>query len=324
MNKNSNGVFIISLDFEKYWGVRDKRKIEGYGKNLKLVDTICKELLSVFTNYNIHTTWSTVGFLAFENKKELLDNIPSFLPSYKDTNLSPYNYINNSNLEQKFHFSSKIISEIVRTPNQELSTHTFSHYYCLEEGQDYKSFDEDLKYAVKTFKEKFNVKVKTIILPRNQINSNYFPALLESEIEAYRGNERNWIYNTNMPTILKRAFRLIDSYVSITGSNVYDLENILKDNTILNIPSSRLLRPVSKKNTLLKKLRLKRIKNQMLSAAKKNKVFHLWWHPHNFGNDLEANLSFLKEILDYFKILEEKYGMASLNMKEVVDLKNEI
>ena len=37
-----------------------------------------------------------------------------------------------------------------------------------------------------------------------------------------------------------------------------------------------------------KKLKMKRIKAQMTYAAKNDKLFHLWWHPHNFGNDIES------------------------------------
>jgi hypothetical protein len=28
------GAFVISLDFELFWGVRDKRTISGYGPNI--------------------------------------------------------------------------------------------------------------------------------------------------------------------------------------------------------------------------------------------------------------------------------------------------
>ena len=55
----------------------------------------------------------------------------------------------------------------------------------------------------------------------------------------------------------------------------------------------------------------------MTHAAKNDQLFHLWWHPHNFGNDIEANMLFLKEILKHFVLLKEKYNMSSLNMEEI-------
>ena len=52
-------------------------------------------------------------------------------------------------------------------------------------------------------------------------------------------------------------------------------------------------------------------------AAKKGLVYHLWWHPHNFGDHTEDNLAFLKMILDRYPMLKKAYGMESLNMFEV-------
>ena len=55
----------------------------------------------------------------------------------------------------------------------------------------------------------------------------------------------------------------------------------------------------------------------MLNAAKSNQSFHLWWHPHNFGVNQSENISQLRELLDYYKILNKKYGMISRNIKEI-------
>ena len=60
------GVFVVSLDFELYWGVRDKLNIEQYGDNLLGVRKAIPEILRVFENSNIHATWATVGFLFFK------------------------------------------------------------------------------------------------------------------------------------------------------------------------------------------------------------------------------------------------------------------
>ena len=61
----------------------------------------------------------------------------------------------------------------------------------------------------------------------------------------------------------------------------------------------------------------------MLAAAIENKVFHLWWHPHNFGSYTAENYAFLKSILQYYSILKKEYGMVSLNMAELANTINE-
>jgi hypothetical protein len=71
--------------------------------------------------------------------------------------------------------------------------------------------------------------------------------------------------------------------------------------------ASRLLLPYSA-NKFLNDLKLKRIKSEMTSAAKNNEIYHLWWHPHNFGNNPDENLSVLKKILQHYKFCNAKYG----------------
>ena len=76
---------------------------------------------------------------------------------------------------------------------------------------------------------------------------------------------------------------------------------------MLNVCASRMLRPYSPKLSFLEGLRLKRIKKEMTYAAKKGEMYHLWWHPHNFGANMEENLRFLESILQTYKSCNEKY-----------------
>jgi hypothetical protein len=49
-------------------------------------------------------------------------------------------------------------------------------------------------------------------------------------------------------------------------------------------------------------------------------MFHLWWHPHNFGVNLRQNLAMLTTVLDHFASLSKRHGMESLSMGEVASL----
>ena len=112
---------------------------------------------------------------------------------------------------------------------------------------------------------------------------------------------------------MKRAFRLLDSYLNISGHNTTKLSDI-KSTKPYNIPSSRFLRPYSPFLKSLEGLRLKRIKKSMEYAAQEGEVFHLWWHPHNFGMHQDANLNFLEELLKHYCSLNSQYGFESLTM----------
>ena len=91
--------------------------------------------------------------------------------------------------------------------------------------------------------------------------------------------------------MLRRAIRFVDAYFNISGHNTYDLHDCTKTKPF-NFPSSRFLRPFSNKLVIFDKLRLKRIKESMTDAAVNNRIFHLWWHPHNFAVNTEQNIIF--------------------------------
>ena len=62
---------------------------------------------------------------------------------------------------------------------------------------------------------------------------------------------------------------------------------------------------------------MRRILDDLTYAATQGLVYHLWWHPHNFGENIQENFAFLKAILDRHRMLKQMYGMESLNMGDI-------
>ena len=119
---------------------------------------------------------------------------------------------------------------------------------------------------------------------------------------------------------LHRIFRLLDAYINISGHNTYKPEMLLdSENNIVNIRSSRFLRSYSKKLKFLESLKLNRIKNGMYHAAKYNEIYHLWWHPHNFGTNTEENFIALEEIFKTFDELNRSYDFESITMSDLAE-----
>ena len=58
----------------------------------------------------------------------------------------------------------------------------------------------------------------------------------------------------------------------------------------------------------------------MKHAAKNGLLYHLWWHPHNFGANTEENFKTLEEILKYYEFLNKKYGFESKTMKDTGEM----
>jgi peptidoglycan/xylan/chitin deacetylase (PgdA/CDA1 family) len=316
------GIFTVSLDLELYWGVRDSRSFDEYEANMRGERDAIHGTLDLFETYNVHATWATLGFLFFKDITELRRHLPRVLPDYEREKFSSYRYIDERSWgdDDIYHFAPDIIEMIRRCPGQEIGTHTFSHYYCLEEGQTLEAFRADMTAAVETAKAK-GIAINSLVFPRNQGNPAYLPVLEELDIACYRGNENASFYkptNKQEQNAMMRALRLLDSYINLSGYNTYSLEECGQRRPF-NISASRFLRPYSRSLASLESLRLHRIKRAMRDAAANQRMFHLWWHPHNFGADVKRNLAFLEKILAYYDQLKQRYGMKSYNMGEIAD-----
>jgi peptidoglycan/xylan/chitin deacetylase (PgdA/CDA1 family) len=316
------GIFTISLDLEIHWGVSDHHTVESYNENLKKVPFIVQKLLKLFEEKGINATWATVGMLFCRNKEELLSFVkPEHRPQYVDKKFSNYivaEQAGQNEEEDPYHYAGSLIRKIINTPGQEIGTHTFSHYYCLEPGQTTEQFSYDVA-AAKEVAKREQVDIQSIVFPANQFHPDYLQICREKGIKCYRGNYPSWIYQFQAKSregLFKRMARLIDTYLPLKGSRYVDT---LMENGILNIPASCFLRPYSPKLSFLEWLRIGRIKREMKAAAKKKMIYHLWWHPHNFGKHTEKNFKTLEIIIDYYARLNKKYGMQSRNMIEIYE-----
>lgn len=322
-----NGHFVLSLDFEKHWGVFDKRSVENYKTNLENVDSVITKLLELADSYDVKLTFATVGFLFAKNKEELIKFSPQNKPTYTNAKRSPYQLINtigNSELDDPFHYAFPSIEKIKANGNHEISTHTFCHYYCHEKGQTVQQFEDDLKSSIAIAKSK-NINLESIVFPRNMIRSDketdklYLEACYKHNIKSYRGKEKAFFQNIHTSKFYKnwylfKILRLIDSYINISSHNTYKVKSLYKNDSPLNLPSSRFLRPYSKTLSFLEPLKLRRINKAMAYAAKHDELFHLWFHPHNFGINTMENLSNLENIFKEYKALNLKYNIKSETM----------
>ena len=122
---NKEGNLIISLDFEKFWGVAESKKIEDYYRNLISVDKVIVRLLDKFEEYNIKATFAIVGFMLFNDIKDIIKfNLDNNIKSKLDYALLE-SYSNCL-------FVDKDLIERILFNGHELASHTFSHNYILD------------------------------------------------------------------------------------------------------------------------------------------------------------------------------------------------
>jgi hypothetical protein len=279
-------------------------------------------LLDLFSEYEIHATWATVGFLFCDRTRTLLKFAPNqHRPAYENQTLSPYHDLppeEATDTPDSMFFAPSLIRLIANTAHQEVATHSFSHYYCLEKGQDIEAFRQDL-VAARVAAKALGLELRSMVFPKNQCNDAFLKVCAEIGILAYRGNPPSWLYRAaadDEQGYVKRLCRLIDTYLPLGSSNCYPQPELC-GSVPINIPASRFLRPYSRMFRMFEPLRLQRIRNDLTEAAQNNKFYHLWWHPHNFGMNTAANLMVLRKVLEHYRSLSEVYGMESLNMGEM-------
>jgi peptidoglycan/xylan/chitin deacetylase (PgdA/CDA1 family) len=335
VSKRKRGAFIISLDFELHWGFFDRRPLDAPAKRqLSAAREAAGDLLDLFEERKVHATWAAVGLLLPENREARRELRPALLPRYERRELDPYAVeVGENEEEDPWHYAASIARRIAAVPGQEPATHTYGHYYCLEEGQDEASFEADLRSAVEAG-GRLGARPVSIIFPRNQHKPAYDDILRRWGIRAYRGNPAAWCYaeaderKANMP--FRRALRLLDAYLPLVRDLDYRWEEAhcgAADTAAgaeteaagtgpCNFRASRFLRPYSQKFRLFEPLRLKRICGELEAAARDGKIYHLWWHPHNFAAHRAENMAFLCRVLDRFEKLRRRFGMESLSMGE--------
>lgn len=319
MNK---GTLIISLDFEMMWGCHDWATADTYGiSNVKQVRNVISELLLLFQKYDVHATFATVGLIFCKNKQEALQNKPLKLPSYENNNLCAYKLGHIDGIsDNELYFAPDVVEQLKMYPNIEIGTHTFSHYFCREKGQSIDEFRADL-FQMNIIAQRNDIKVESIVFPKNMVNEEYLKICREYGIKAYRGNPLKFFNCTNskFEQIRSKFWRILDTYFNIGGHNAFLSDSINWKETPVNVPACRFLRPYNPILKSLEGLKLHRIKTEIEYAAKNGLVYHLWWHPHNFGNYINDNIQFLEEVLKYYSDCRRKYGMQSCTMKEFVD-----
>ncbi len=308
--------FVISLDFELFWGGAGLRTMADLGERGDGVRQALPRLLELFRSREIGATWATVGMLMCADHREWNATRPRLLPGYQDQRLSTYRLGEVAKAYPQLFFAPDLVRRIADTPGQEVATHTYSHFYCGEPGATPGQLAADLDCAI-ALGRRLQLNFRSIVFPRNQIAPACLDVLAPRGITAYRGNPDHWLYRRGHAAVgglAGRAVRLADSWLPISraaaGSTTVQAG-------LVNVPASALFRPWSRRGAALQALKIARITRAMRAAARSGQDFHLWWHPHDYGVDTDRNLAALRAVLDQYRLLRDQYGMQSQTMAQV-------
>lgn len=313
--------FVISLDFEQAWGMEAKK---AYGPALPTIlgarDAIPR-ILALAERYGIGCTWATVGLLFFDDRDELLAALPETRPDYADPTLSAYArmaMVGRGERSDPLHFGRSLIRQIRDCPGQEVAGHTFSHYYALEDYGNATAFAADLA-AARRAAATLGVELDTIVFPRNQVRESYLPLCEAMGYRAYRGTQRSGLHRSRprrAERLWSRVLRAADNYGPLSTAREPNWPRQV--GAMVDIAASRFLRPATS-FSLLNRAQLRRIEGEMTCAARQEGVYHLWWHPQNFGCDTALNLQMLGAIFEHYRRLADAHGMASISMRALAE-----
>ena len=127
----SQPTLIVSLDFELFWGMQDGWELSEYEDHVLGGRKAIPQMLELFQKHGIHATWATVGFQFAESEAEIRKYFPDQKPTYDNPALSSYRcfgQIGQNETDAPCFYAPSLIEQIAATPNQEIGSHTFSHY----------------------------------------------------------------------------------------------------------------------------------------------------------------------------------------------------
>lgn len=319
--------FIISLDFELHWGVFDHMLLNTRSRRyFDLTRELIPRQLTLFEKNGIRATWATVGILFAKDKAQLEAFLPTSQPGYYNTRLNPYplimsKQVGNGEAADPYHYAPSLIEKILSTPGQEVGSHTFSHYYCLEEGQSETDFNSDLKMAQALAYENFGIRLQALVFPRNQYKASYLRVVKENSFTSVRTNPNSWFWQIQAnddESIGKRFTRLLDHYLKIELDTSFAIAD--NDPELSALPASRFFRPYIAKLDAYggQQLKVKRICSEMTRAAQMGRCYQLWWHPHNMATHPIKNFKALEHIITCYHNLHRQYGMETAHMSDMI------
>jgi len=303
---------LISLDFEKRWGVHHVYGFDhdAYREELENVHFVIPEMIKMFKERNLRVTWATVGALLLSSWDEYFLKVTEPV-KYTNKSLQFKQEYADIDYKGELYFAPELVDLIYNESGngQELASHSFSHVYFGEKGVTKKDFENDTDAMNSIFKEKYLIEPHSYVFPRNQITHTNI--LRDRGYKAWRTNRDIWYQNSNSNIVgivefLAKSLRFIES-VNPFESSVQYVDNH-------SIPSSLFVRfNLSEK---LWQLHLYKIKNKLLRLPE-NGVLHLWWHPHNLGGNLNLKMSRLINVLDILAEVCASSDVVSFNMKDI-------
>ncbi|HAQ21325.1 MAG TPA: hypothetical protein DCR40_19150 [Prolixibacteraceae bacterium] len=306
------GKLVISIDYEMLWGLTDSNISASRYIELKQVPEVVTHLLNLFKKYEIHATWASVGALTYNNLDEMKKEMTNICRNLLLNQRSNYYLLCEKKLNgnEQTLFDPESFSKIEQTPFQQIECHSFLHIFS--DFTSVELFKTDTCLHINRLKKLGFKTPEFYVFPRNQSTLPFLNILKKFGFNSFRGYD-SVLYSDEK--IFKRILRRIDSIFPLVERNSKIIYR--EDCELFEFKGSRFLRTFKNTNSLSAKLHYAKLRLGLKKSIQQGKMYHLWFHPHNFTIN-QANLllfeDFLKSIQEYVKIDK----LVSLNTNEAL------
>lgn len=312
------GVFTISIDFELIWGTMDKYGPERFRAACELERReVIDRLLRLFAEFEISATWCIVGHLFLSQcKSENGRKHPEIVrPTHAWLQQDWFAHDPCDSEDDDHLFLGRSLVEKIRAcaVPQEIGCHTFSHVIFGDAGCSRATAESELTECVRLAREA-GIELRSFAFPRDRIG--HLDVLREYGMACYRGREPHWYERRKLPEPIRRLASL--GGVLIAAEPPLVMPEWQREG-IWNIPGSMIYFPNHGFRRYIPiALRVRRAIKGLKAAARQRKIFHLWFHPTNLADDMEAMFAGLRAILQQANELRAQGGLTILPMGDLV------
>ena len=154
----------------------------------------------------------------------------------------------------------------------------------------------------------------SLVFPRNQFDDAAIAASVDAGFPVHRGTSGK---SFEAPAAkedergTRRLLRGLDAIADVAAGT----RTVGRRAGSIDVPGSRFFRPLRGVLDPFGELELRRIERELRAVSETGGVYHLWFHPHNFGRNLRPNLARLERILQVAGELREAGRMTSVTMR---------
>ena len=312
------GVFILSLDTELAWGSAHGSKFAQREVLFQQSRYCISRLLELLEKYEIRSTWAVVGHLFLEGCQPVngIKHPEIIRPVHSGLKNDWFAIDPCSRLEDDpIWYGRDIVNQILscKIP-QEIGCHTFSHIQVGDPDCSRECFKSELR-ACRLAAEELGVTLKSFVFPRN----------IEGKLEVL--SEQGFLtYRGELHSKLSRLSPIIR--IIINNLRVWPTALPEERAGLWNLPGC-LFYPPPKGVTWPAAVALQvwKAKMALRLAARKRRLFHLYFHPFNLANNPDRLFQGLEKIFIDFCHYRKTGLLDNLTMGELTQalkLKKEI